>query len=248
MQLSPNGTYSYIPGLTFASAGVVAAPGFAIARTRLATPLALDAAFERLVQALQTENLTPQHLCGVELRLPESLPIEGFREFNLDYLQHIDELGLRDDGRMPLTRTNVNPAQKAPAEAQVVAFSHTAPTTANVTSFVVSGTAELPVASAYPQGVVRPGEISRDAMREKAECVVDTVASTISELGAMWGPTADVHVYTVYPELVDLKRIVLADRGIVPMDGIVWHDTAPPVSDLAIEIDVRQYVRDTRLA
>jgi hypothetical protein len=43
-------------------------------------------------------------------------------------------------------------------------------------------------------------------------------------------------------------REVLSERGIVPVHGITWHDAAPPIDLLELEIDVRRYGQEITVA
>jgi len=242
------GGYAYDPGLRFASNGVVALPGMTIERALLPAPLPFARGFEAVARHLEAAGRPLDALCGVELRLPATLPLDAFVAFNDRYLSQLDGWGLLRDGRSPLTRTNVSPHAGAPDEPSVLAFSYTVPGELHAPAFVISGIAEMPVAAAYPDGIVRRGETSEDALVEKARCVVDVVDGHIRSLGTSWDTGATVHLYSVYPIAFALSRVVLAELGVAPAHGIVWHDAAPPVTDLELEVDVRRYSREVAAA
>lgn len=113
---------------------------------------------------------------------------------------------------------------------------------------MISGVAEVATGLAYPDDIVRPGETSADALLEKARSVLDDVAALVNRLGGVWDDAASVHLYSVHPVAFDLMRTALAGIGVVPRNGIVWHDAAPPVDGLELEVDVRRYAREHALA
>jgi len=242
------GGYAYDPGLRFASNGVVALPGMTIERGLLPAPLPFADGFAAIERHLDAIGRPLGALCGVELRLPATLPLDGFVAFNDRYLAQLDGWGLLRDERSPLTRTNVSPHAGAPAEPSVLAFSYTLPGELPTPAFAISGIAEMPLAANYPDGIVRRGETSEDALVEKARCVVEVVDGHVRTLGATWDEGASVHLYSAYPIAFALSRVVLAQLGVAPAHGIVWHDAAPPVTDLELEVDVRRYAREVAVA
>jgi hypothetical protein len=240
------GGYAYAPGLRFAANGVVALPGMTIERGLLPRPVAFDDGFAAIARHLDAVGRSRAALCGVELRLPATLTIDGFVAFNDRYLAQLRDWDLVPGETSPLTRTNVSPTQGAPAEPSVLAFSYTIP--GDGPAYVVSGIAELPVAASYPDGIVRRGETSEAALLEKAECVADVVGHHVDELGVTWEADTSVHLYSAHPVAHVVSRRVLPRLGVAPAHGIVWHDAAPPVTDLELEIDVRRYAREIAVA
>lgn len=242
------GGYAYLPGLNFASNGVIALPGFTIVRAVLPQPVALADGFAAIERHLARVRRPLAALCGIELRSPQSLPAQGFRDFNSVYNAQIEAWGLRRDERVPLARTNVAPAANPPATPSVLAFSYTVPRDDAPPAFVISGAAELPDGTTYPDDIVRRDETSDDALAEKARVVAGMVAARLEALGTRWDDAATVHVYSTHAIVPQLARDALAGLGIVPAHGLIWHDTAPPVADLALEIDARRYDRELLLA
>jgi hypothetical protein len=239
------GGYAYLPGLRFASNGVVALPGMAIERAVLPAPRTLPQGYEVLRRHLDRVGRPLRALCGIELRLPSALPVQAFRDFNERYLAQLDAWGLVHDDTSPLARTNVAPFAHAPTEPALVAFSYTRVCeTQNGSGMVISGVAELPTGAHYPDEVIRGGETSHDALLEKARYVVHDVKARIAALGTTWDPSASVHLYSTHPVTFEIGRDVLAEAGVVPTHGVTWHDAAPPVVDLELEVDVRRYVRE----
>jgi hypothetical protein len=238
------GGYRYLPSLRFASGAVASLPGIAIERATLTAPLRLADGFALVRRHLEAVGRTAAALCGIELRSPAQISMDAFKRFNDEYLGEVDALGLLRDGAPPLTRTNVAPFAKAPATPSLVAFSYTVAEERPAPSFVVSGVAEVATGKRYPQDVVRPGETSPDALAEKARSIVEDIDTLLAPLGVAWDDATSVHLYSQHALAHELVRDVLPAFGRVPLQGIVWHDAAPPVDGLALEIDVRGYARE----
>ena len=242
------GGYEFIPGPPFASNGVIAGPGMTIQRGVFAEPILLPEGFEAVRRHLDREGRPLEALCGFDLRLPAARTLEDFLAFNGEYLAQLDAWELLRDGSSPLARTNVAPVSGAPSRPAVLAFSYTVDSRSAVDTFVVSGVAEVPDEATGPQDVVRLGETSADALLEKLRFVVGVVADRVGALGAQWKNTVAVHLYTAHDLAFSLVREVLSERGIVPVQGITWHDAAPPLDLLELEVDVRRYGREITVA
>ena len=238
------GGYEFIPGLPFASNGVIASPGTTIERGVFAEPIPLAEGFEQVRGYLDRAGRPLAALCGFDLRLPTARTLEGFLAFNGEYLAQLDAWELLMDGSSPLARTNVAPVSGAPARPAVLAFSYTVDSRSPGHTLVVSGAAEVPDNATGPQDVVRLGETTTEALLEKLQFVVGMVADRVDALGAQWDNALAVHLYTAHDLAFSLVREVLTERGILPVNGINWHDTAPPVDLLELEVDVRRYGRE----
>jgi enamine deaminase RidA (YjgF/YER057c/UK114 family) len=238
------GGYRYLPSLRFAGAGVVSMPGMAIERAVLCAPRSPADGFDLVRRHLEEADRPLSALCGMELRSPAQISMDDFKRFNDVYLSRLDAWGLLRAGAPPLTRTNVAPFANAPQAPSVSAFSYTVPERRPAPSFVVSGVAELPTGARYPQDIVRRGESGPDALVEKARSVVEEIRSVLGALGAAWDDTTSVHLYSRHAIAFELQREVLHGIGVVPVQGIVWHDAAPPVTGLELEVDVRSCVRE----
>jgi hypothetical protein len=242
------GGYEFIPGQSFASNGVVASPGVTIHRAVFAEPLPLPEGYDAVRKYLDGVGRPLSALCGFDLLLPAARSLEDFLAFNGGYLAQLDAWNLLRDGSSPLARTNVAPVSGAPLRPAVRAFSYTIDGDSAVTTFVVSGVAEVPDNPTGPQDVVRLGETSADALLEKLGFVVGAVVDRVAALGAQWDNAVAVHLYSAHDVAFPLVREVLARRGIVPVHGIAWHDAAPPLDLLELEVDVRRYGRETTAA
>jgi hypothetical protein len=240
------GGYEFIPGAPFASNGVIASPGMTIQRGVFAEPILLPEGFEQVRRYLDRAGRPLEALCGFDLRLPTARTLPDFVAFNDEYLAQLDAWALLRDGSSPLARTNVAPVSGAPSRPAVLAFSYTVDSRSTDETFVVSGAAEVPDNATGPHDVVRLGEHTADALLEKLRFVVGVVADRVGALGAQWSNAVAVHLYAAHDLAFTLVREVLSERGIVPVHGITWHDAAPPIDILELEVDVRRYGREIR--
>ncbi|MFC5747437.1 hypothetical protein [Actinomadura rugatobispora] len=245
---NPAGGYAYVPGLSFASQGVAALPGFTIVRAVLPRPLPLAAGFAAVERRLADEGRPPAALCGLELRMPGALTRQGFVDFNAAYVGRLDAWGLLRDGVPPLARTNVIPVGDPPPEPAVHAFSYTVPGGGPGGTYVVSGVAEVPLGSDFPTGIVRPGERDADALGEKATVIIGEIRRCLDALGVRWEPSDPVTLYSPHAVAAEVAHERLAAvAGVRPRSGVAWQRTWPPVTGLELELDVRRVGADLYL-
>ena len=240
------GGYRYIRGPFQYSGGVAAEPGFTIHRVRFMRPVALAEGFTRIEAYLQAIDRPRTALCACELRSPVPFSAQGFVEFNRRYVAILErwEIVAGDDN--PVARSNVCPELDGPSEPSVHAFSYTVTAADGYPSFVIAGSAEVREGDeAYEDRVVRRGDTSAEALREKARHVLTTMETRMAALGATWRDSTATHAYTVhdlYPFLAD----EIVARGAVP-SGLTWVYARPPVLGLDYEMDVRgvhaEYIR-----
>jgi hypothetical protein len=235
------GGYSYVSALGFASAGVAALPGMAIDRVVLAQPVPLSAGFHLVERYLKNHRRPINALCGLELRSPRVVGLEEFLDFNARYLEQLGSRGLLVKGESPLTRTNVVPKIDPPPEPCLYAFSLTTDMKASTTHFVLSGVAELPEGSHYPQDILLRGEVTPRALTTKAVWVCQQLDDTAQSLGVRWDNTTSVHLYTQHPVVASVQREALSTVGVVPHHGLTWHDASPPIRELELEIDIHRH-------
>lgn len=243
----PSGEYRFLTGIAPYSAGVIATPGHEIVRVALRTPLPYRAGFAR-IEAHLAELKRPRHaLCAMELRLPAPLSFAGFGEFNAAYGRILADWDLLVDGRNPVARTNVAPALHPPSEPVLHAFSYTvidsergAQPDAAAPSFIVAGAGDLrDQAALTPEAVVRPGETTPDALREKVTCVLEVMEERLHGLGMDWPQVTDANVYTKH-HLHDIwTDTIFAQLGSAAPRGIHWTLSDPPIRDLIFEMDLR---------
>jgi hypothetical protein len=236
---NPKGNYSFVKGISPYSAGVVAARGFAIEHARLQPALPLHAGFAAVDKQLKALGRPRQALCAMELRSPRPFTFQGFADFNASYVDILKSWDILRDGLNPVARTNVAPALDPPSEPMLYAFSYTVPANQAATTFVVAGAGELPEGSLDPHDVVRRGEDSADALREKARFVLGLMESRLHELGADWRDVTTTDVYTVHDIRPLLEQEILPRLGAAKQHGITWHYTRPPIVGIEYEMDLR---------
>ncbi len=230
------GGYRYLPGGFQYSAAVQALPGFVIDRVVLDRPIPLAQGFAQIEAHLQRRGRPTAALCAIELRSPAPMAEPAFVAFNRVYVQTLERWGLFRDDINPVARCNLIPEANAPAEASLYAFSYTVPgASGSVADFVSSGAAECPDRPNYRDTIVRLGETSPDAMRDKLRFALGDLESRLQALGLAWSDVAQTRLYTVR----DLHACIgpeFAARGALA-GGLTWHWVRPPVIDLEIEID-----------
>jgi len=233
------GGYRFIPGGFQFSGGVAAAAGFEIRRHRFRAPVPLMEGFARIETAIRAAGRPLTAFCACELRSPGQFTEEGFRAFNESYVVTLGKWGIYDGKVNPVARSNVCPEIDPPAEPSFHAFAFTVPAAAGAApGFVISGCAEArAIEASYRERIIRFGETSPDAMREKAHAVIEAITQRLALFGAGWRDTTASQVYTIrdiHPFLAD----EIVRRGAAHA-GINWHFTRPPVRDLEFEVDCR---------
>ncbi len=234
----PAGGYRYIPGFFQYSGGVAALDGHELVRARFRRPLPLAEAFTAVEAHLESMGRPTTAFAHCELRSAEPFSDQGFVEFNRHYVTTLERWGLYRDGVNPVARTNVCPAYGKPAEPAMFAFCYAVPAGAGGgRSFMLAGAGDArPGTQPYSERIVRYGETSPDALREKVRFVVKAMEARMAALGVGWRDAVFTQAYTVH----DIGHLVgdeLAARG--AMDGgLVWHFARPPVLGLEFEMDV----------
>jgi hypothetical protein len=239
------GGYRYAPFQFQYSCGVAAEPGFIIERARFARPVPLEDGFRRIEAHLGAVSRPLTAFCACELRSPEPFTDQGFIDFNRIYVGTLERWGIFKDDDNPVARTNVCPPLDAPSEPSFHAFSYTVPSDgpAGPPSFVVSGAGEAPTGPGdYKERIIRLGDTSTEAMREKARFVLGAMEQRMKPLGVGWPDVTLTHAYTIenlHPFLADE---ILA-RG-AAADGLTWVYALPPVIGLNYEMDVMGVTRE----
>lgn len=232
------GGYRYVPGVFQYSAGVLAAPGFDIIRARFREPVPLAEGFARIEKFLAGERRPRTALCACELRSPKPFDEAGFRIFNQLYVETLKRWGISDGHTNPVARTNVCPLIDPPPEPSFYAFAFTIERQAEWPGFVVAGSGESVEGKAnYRDHTIRLGDVSPEAMREKALYVLGEMEHRLSLLGSDWRHTTGVQAYTIH-DLHPFLADEIVRRG-AARSGLTWHLTRPPVVDLEFEMDCR---------
>lgn len=246
LTIVPDGGFSFLPGGLAYSQGVVASPGYAIEHIRFRRPVPVTEGFER-IRAFLRQSLRPlSALCSVELRSPEPLSLNGFQEFNKRYAGVLAQWGLVRDDINAVARSNVAPVIAGPSEPSFFAFSVAVPTSSPERTFVVAGSSEWPEGGRFPEDIVRHGDTSPEALREKAKYVLQAMESRMTLLGVSWDHVTTTQSYSAY-DLFDFLSddVIRCGAG---RAGVVWHYCRPPVIGWDFEMDVRSVQLDRILA
>ena len=195
----PEGGYRYVSGVFQYSAGVAAEHGLAIERARFRDCLPLAEAFVAVEEHLAAIGRPLTAFASCELRSPKPFSEQGFVDFNRRYVQALERFGVYRDGINPVARTNVCPLHGAPAVPSMRAFAYTVPADGARGGFIVSGGAEaIEGAGGYAGRIVREGDTSTSALREKARFVVAEMGRRLGALGFGWPDAGSTQVYTVH--------------------------------------------------
>jgi hypothetical protein len=231
------GGYRYVEGVFQYSAGVAAEPGFLIERALLSRPLPLVEGFALVERHLSGIGRPQTAFCACELRSPEPFSEQGFVEFNRQYVTTLERWGLYRNGDNPVARTNVCPEVDAPAVPSVYAFSYTVPSDQERGGFVVAGSGEAAEGQGdYRNSIVRYGETSTDALRDKMRFVVKAMHDRLTALGYDWPDVTRYNVYTVH-DIGSLIAQELVTNGAAGR-GFNWFYSRPPVVDIEYEMDL----------
>ena len=105
-------------------------------------------------------------------------------------------------------------------------------------SFVAAGSGEAREGGpSYEGRIIRPGDHSPEAMREKASFVLGAMEQRMAALGFSWADVTATQVYTIF-EIHPLLADEFVRRGAMS-GGLAWHFARPPVQGLDFEVDVR---------
>ena len=237
------GNYRFLPGVAPFSSGAVADPGYQVIHVTLRRPMPWRKGFDLIDAHLSAEGRPRQALCAIELRIPEPLTGEGFDTFNAGYRALLTEWDILLNGENPIARTNVAPVVGAPSEPSLYGFAYTAPGGPDAPTFIVAGSGETRDRSLDAKGLVRFGETSPAAMREKAAYVMGVMRDRLHNLGADWPDVTAINVYTVHPIESFLADVILREAGAAAIHGVTWHLSGPPVKDIEFEMDMRGVAR-----
>jgi hypothetical protein len=247
---TPKGNFSFVRGYGAPfSAAAIASPGFDLVHATF-KPLARMADGFALIERHMREAGRPINaVCGIELRIPAPLTPAGFDEFNRGYIEHLRAWGVLVDGTNPIARTNVAPEVNPVAEPSMYGFYYTAAAgSAAKPGFVLAGVPEIASRQGSKREIVAAGDVSRDGMRRKIACVLETLGGLLQEIGRGWNDASAVNLYTVQDAHPLLAGALLPALGAAGQRGIRWHYARPPVIGLELEIDGYSACRELVLA
>jgi hypothetical protein len=126
-----------------------------------------------------------------------------------------------------------------PSRRRFYAFSYTVPSEDRTArSFVAAGSGEAREGGpSYEGRIIRRGDQSPEAMREKARFVLGAMKRRMAALGFSWPEVTATQVYTIF-DIHPLLADEIVRRGATP-GGLTWHFARPPVQGLDFEMDVR---------
>jgi hypothetical protein len=243
------GGYRYIKAVFQYSGGIAAEPGYEVERARFARPLPLRDAYAAVEDHLASIGRRSTAFAACELRSPEPFTDQGFYEFNKTYVTTLERWGIYKTAEQPLNpvaRTNVCPIYDKPAEPVMYAFSYTVKQSSGSAkaprgSFILSGSGDARASgNSYGERIVRPGDTSPEALREKFRFVVAEMEERLRLLGFSWQDAVSTQAYTVQ-NIGHLVGEELAARG---AGALTWHYARPPVVGLEYEMDVHGPARD----
>jgi hypothetical protein len=244
---NPKGNYSFLRGIAPYSAGAVASPGYEVEHARFLQPVALKAGFDLVAARLRQIGRPLTALCGMELRSPKPFTFPGFNQFNAGYVKVLESWDIFLDGMNPVARTNIAPVVNPPAEPSIYGFSYTVPSPLKRKTFIVAGAGELPEGSLDPKDVVRRGETSVEALREKARFVMGLMSGRLSGLGVNWDLVTVSEIYTMFDIHSYLVGEILKPAGKGQIHGMTWHYSRPPIETIEYEMDLRGCAREVVL-
>lgn len=237
------GGYRFLTGIPPYSSGVIPTDGHEIVHRVLQTPLPYREGFALIARHLAALGRPKQALCAIALRCPEPMSFDGFDDFNADYRAILIDWDLLVDGHNPVARTNVAPGIQPPTETLLYSFAYTIDN-GDPGSFLVAGAGDLGDQGMANRTIVRDGETSADALREKAASVMARMDDRVNALGVSWSAVTRVNIFTIHPIHDLFVDTILTPMGSAAVHGAHWHFAQPPISGLAFEMDVRGVRRD----
>ena len=238
------GHYRFLPGIAPFSSGAAAASGYQVVHATLRAPIPWRDGFALIDRHLRAERRPRAALCGIELRSPAPFTFDGFDAFNAGYQALLKEWSLLVDGANPIARTNVAPVTGAPAEPSLYGFGYTVLGATERPTFIVAGAGEMRERGVGVEGIVRYGETSPAAMREKATHVIRIMQARLQGLGVAWADVTTIDIYTAQPIESFLADAVLSPAGPAAIHGVRWFPSRPPVIGLEYEMDLRGVARE----
>src|SRR6202048_1467312 len=217
------GNYRFLTHAFQYSGGVSADAGFAIERARFARPLPLAEGFDAIEAYLARLGRPPTAFCACELRSPKQFTEQGFIDFNRHYVQRLEKWGIFRDEINPVARSNVCPEIDPPAMPSFYAFSYTVPSENRAArSFVAAGSGEAREGGpSYEGRIIRRGDQSPEAMREKARFVPGAMEQRVTSVGFGWADVTATQVYTIF-DIYPLLPDEIVRRRASP-GGLTWH-------------------------
>ena len=229
------GAYKILPGGSVFCAGVRPYEGFEVVRVLVRPWIPLDRAYAFIEKHLKSVGRPVQAFCGIELRVPAPLTFAQWSSFNVPYLKQLREWGLIFGDQSGVCRSNIALALKAPDITSVCAFSYTVPTSTRVTTFFLSGTADIDSTGR----IVAEGDTGAAAMQKRARFTIDTVGATLERLEVSWEDTTQIALFHVS----DIPNLwgptLLGMVGDAVRRGVLVYHARPPLVGAEVELEAR---------
>jgi hypothetical protein len=237
------GGYRVLPAGQVFCGGVMPLACHEIVHVLLRPWVPLGNAWDVIDLYLKTQDRPIQALCGMELRVPEQMTMDGFRAFNAPYVEELAKRKLILGRYSAVCRTNVAPAAGAPKEAVVHAFSYCATSSFTGKTFCVSGTADID-----PRGrIVAEGDTSPAGMRKRLQHCIEVISQRLAELDLEWSDATHIDLCLIR-DIDDLlgSLLVPAVQGAAAR-GIRVHHARPPIVGSEVELECRGVQREVVL-
>jgi len=229
------GAYRILPGGQVYCAGVAPYEGFEVVRVLLRPWIPLERAYAFIEKYLQSMGRPVQAFCGIELRVPAPLTFSQWSSFNVPYLKQLREWGLIFGDQSGVCRSNIALALKAPDTTSVCAFSYTVPTSEKVTTFFLSGTADIDSSGK----IIAEGDTGGAAMQMRARFTIETVGVTLGKLNVSWDDTTQIALFHV----ADIPNLwgstLLGTLGEAVRRGVLVYHARPPLVGAEVELEAR---------
>jgi len=245
---NPKGNFKFAKGSGPYSSGAVAHDGYEVVHV-IFNPLAeLWNAFGLIEKHLESVKRPLNALCGMELRIPKALSIEGFNEFNQPYIDRLKEWGTHVDDLNPVARTNVAIEVNPVTAPSVYGFSYTIPSDHKGKTFVIAGAGELRSSNLSGSEIVSRGDTSLEGMRAKAKQVLYIMDHRLEALGVTHADITQSNIYTVYNIADLMDDTIMPSLKDAARHGVRWHYARPPVIEIDYEMDMRGVRQELTLA
>lgn len=245
---NPKGNFRFVKGSGPYSSGAAAHDGYEVVHAIFNPLPQLWDAFDIIERRLKSLNRPLNALCGMELRIPEALSIEGFNEFNQPYIDRLKEWGTHVDGLNPVARTNVAIAVNPVPAPSVYGFSYTIPSDYKRKTFVIAGAGELRSSKLAGSEIVSRGDTSTTGMRAKTRQVLSIMDRRLEALGLTHADITQSNVYTVFNIAELMESTIMPALHEAARHGVRWHFARPPVLEIDYEMDMRGVRREITLA
>lgn len=220
--------------------GTIPTEGYEIVHALLAEWVPLAEAWSLVERHLRSIGRPVQALCGMELRSPEQLTLDGFRAFNAPYIAELRKRELVLGNYSAVCRTNVVPATNPPKTPMLHAFSYSQPTQSTMKTFCISGAADLDSRG----DIVAPGNTSPAGMRERLTHCVEAIGERLAQLELDWKEVTHIDVCLVHDAGTALDDFLRRPpAGALPREVRV-HAARPPIEGTEVELECRAAVRE----